>query len=51
MKVYTVYTEGKKRKMAGRLDSEAYRNFVLLYEKRKLLLDIYPDDPVRIQQI
>ena len=32
----------------GRLESEAYRLFVELYQKKKKLFDIYPDRPERI---
>ena len=49
-KVYNVYMEGKKRQKGGRFDSEGYKKLLELYEKRKLLFDIYPEDPKRIQK-
>ena len=49
-KVYNVYMKGKKRQKGGRFDSEGYKKFLELYEKRKLLFDIYPEDPKRIQK-
>ena len=50
MKVYNVYMEGKQRQMQQRFDSEGYKKFVDLYENRKKLFDVYPEDPQRIQK-
>lgn len=46
--VYKIYMDGKHRQAQGRLESEAYRLFVELYQKKKKLFDIYPDRPERI---
>ena len=50
MKVYNVYMEGNQRPTHKRFESEGYNKFVDLYEKRRLLFDIYPEDPKRIQK-
>jgi hypothetical protein len=50
MKVYTVYMEGKQRQVQKRFESEGYKKFLALYEDRKKLFDVYPEDPKRIQK-
>ena len=49
-KVYTVYKEGKQRQTQQRFDSIGYNKFVELYEKRRELFDVFPEDPNRIQK-
>ena len=45
MKVYTVYMEGKQRQVQKRFESDGYKKFLALYEDRKKLFDVYPEDP------
>ena len=52
MKVYTVYKymEGKQRQVQKSFEREVYNKFLALYEDRKKLFDVYPEDPKRIQK-
>ena len=47
-KVHSTYIEGKRRLRQGKLESPAYKQLVELYEKKRQLFDVYPEQPARM---
>ena len=46
--VHSTYIEGKRRLGQGKLESEAYKQLVELYKKKRQLFDVFPQQQERI---
>ena len=47
-KIHITYLEGRRRQRQERFDSVGYKELVDLYNKRRQLFDVYPEQQVRI---